>query len=228
LDRFTKIHEVFFENWELMFHILHRDPELKDIYSTHFQNWLRKVDRNADKRLEAIDSEKRDHLIESYQSMGIERIPIYDTRYPPLLKQIDQPPFLLYSMGNLNVLQSDRMLSVIGSREMSEYGKRALEEILPAIIERKIIIVSGGARGIDGYSHRITLRHQGSALVVLGGGLWKPYPKENVDLFRNIRENGALISEIPPLLSPQKQKPYRRANRRQYVYFPGRSFQKIA
>jgi DNA processing protein len=119
-----------------------------------------------------------------------------DRQYPRLLRQIQTAPWVLYTIGRLELLDRPA-LGMVGTRLATAYGRRVAEELSMACSER-FTIVSGLARGIDAASHKGALEKPGSTIAVLGTPVDRCYPAENRQLYRQIAENGLLISETPP------------------------------
>jgi DNA processing protein len=117
--------------------------------------------------------------------------------YPHLLKEIYDPPPLLYFQGDISVLQGP-CLAIVGSRRHTVYGKEIAYKFAAKLADYSLTIVSGMARGIDTWAHRGSLEGGGSTAAVLGCGVDICYPAENWDLKQRISENGAVISEFPP------------------------------
>lgn len=131
--------------------------------------------------------------LEGYQ---IRVIAIEDKRYPKLLKETDFAPFLLYVKGNILLLNQPG-ITVVGTRQMTEYGRRATSRLVSGLV-KKLTIVSGLARGVDGWAHRVCLREQGKTVAVLGHGLDTIYPPDHRGLADEIiKSGGALVSEYP-------------------------------
>ncbi len=131
----------------------------------------------------------------------------HDACYPQLLKEISDPPPVIYYKGAICGAPENR-LSVVGSRKFSAYGEKVISELLPALVNTKIEIVSGLAIGIDTLAHQQTLKNHGRTIAVLGSGLdyQSLYPRCNRQLAEQIINNGgALISEFPPGTPPLKQ-----------------------
>jgi len=127
---------------------------------------------------------------------------VYDQEYPPLLRHIHAPPAVLYWQGNGALLQ-EAALACIGSRHANYYGQRVIKMIIPELVQAGWVIVSGGARGADGYAHQATLDAGGKTVVVLGSGLLKPYPAEHGRLFDAIcAQGGAIISSFGVQTTP--------------------------
>lgn len=116
--------------------------------------------------------------------------------YPPLLKQISDPPLIIYVKGDLNIL-SGHSVAMVGARRPSAYGSSVAHRLSGDLARRQLAIVSGMARGIDSASHRGALEAGGKTVAVLGSGIDVIYPRENARLAGNIAENGAVISEFP-------------------------------
>lgn len=130
-------------------------------------------------------------------AMGVALICREDDRYPPLLRDIQDPPSVLYVMGALEPRDLNA-LAVVGSRRCSHYGREQAERFAALLAGAGFTVVSGGARGIDSASHRGALQHpHGRTIAVMGSGLDVPYPPENEALFRQIAGRGAVVSELP-------------------------------
>jgi len=114
--------------------------------------------------------------------------------YPPLLREIYDPPTGLYKLGRLPLDQPS--IAIVGSRSCTLYGQRTARKLASALARRGFCIVSGLARGIDTAAHEGALEVGGRTVAVLGNGLDIIYPPENLDLFRRIRDEGAILSEF--------------------------------
>jgi DNA processing protein len=116
--------------------------------------------------------------------------------YPPLLKQISDPPLALYVRGDTAAL-AQHAIAVVGARRPSAYGSSVAHRLAADLAQRRLVVVSGMARGIDSASHRGALEAGGKTIAVLGSGVDVIYPRENKRLSEMIVESGALISEFP-------------------------------
>ncbi len=121
-------------------------------------------------------------------------ITLTDQSYPPLLKEIPDPPPFLYVAGNL--AGTKKNIAVVGSRNATAYGISATQRLCADLTAFDITIVSGMALGIDSAAHQGALAGRGKTVAVLGSGLNKIYPAENLDLFNRISEEGAVVSEF--------------------------------
>ncbi len=148
--------------------------------------------------------------IERLEQMGARVITIDDEDYPPLLREIYDPPIALYVRGDLQRACERPCLAVVGSRRCSTYGINASQSLARALAEQGLTIVSGLARGIDAAAHRGALEAQGTTVGVIGTGLDVFYPKEHAKLTEEIVASGAVMTEFPLGTPPLSQNfPYR-------------------
>jgi len=121
------------------------------------------------------------------------------------LKKIKPKVNRLYALGNIELFQK-RAIAIIGSRNYSEYGKKMTVKITKELVKKEYVIISGLANGIDAIAHETCINNFGNTIAVLGSGLNKIYPKENINLVKRIVENGGLIlTEYPDNESVQKR-----------------------
>lgn len=141
----------------------------------------------------------------------IKVLSIEDEQYPIELKNIYDPPAKLYAIGNIEELKN-KAIAIVGSRKISEYGKKASKYFAYNLAKRGCNIVSGLARGVDSYAHIgniLALMKEGNIsgkpIAVLGNGLDIIYPSENKRLYENIiKYGGVIISEYPLGTKPEK------------------------
>ena len=124
-------------------------------------------------------------------------VTLVDEAYPPLLKEIPDPPLALHFRGDVSLL-ARTSIAVVGSRRASPYGVNAAAHIARQLAGAGIVIVSGLARGIDAAAHHAALDAGGTTIAVLGTGIDVVYPRGNDRLFRRIEEHGLIVSEFPP------------------------------
>ncbi len=135
--------------------------------------------------------------------MNVNLISINDSAYPVKLREIPDAPAKLYVVGNLDNLQNNPCLSVVGSRKVTPYGKSVTDNLVNTVAAHGITIISGLALGVDTIAHRAALDSGSTTVAVLPCGLDKIYPASNLQLARRILENnGALISEYQPHTQP--------------------------
>jgi DNA processing protein len=126
-----------------------------------------------------------------------------DDEYPDQLRHIAYPPFVLYCAGDHTLLQHDSLIAFVGARKGDTYGRQAVQALVPPLAQNGVIIVSGGARGVDTFAHEATLHAGGKTIAVLGSGFLHLYPKENKNLFLDIiRQGGLLLSSFKMSCTP--------------------------
>lgn len=133
----------------------------------------------------------------------------WDEDYPPNLKEIYDPPALLFVRGVI-ISQDSRAVAVVGARNPTCYGLDMTEQISGDLIREGITLISGLARGIDTACHKAALKGGGRTIGVLGCGLDVSYPRENKDLIEEMAKAGAVISEFRPGVAPLATNFYRR------------------
>lgn len=136
------------------------------------------------------------HRLESLQ---VRLISFWDDDYPSLLREIHDPPALLYLRGKLPV---NDCFAIVGSRRATSAGLVLTRELATTLAQHDVCIVSGLARGVDSAAHRGALDAKGSTIAVLGCGIDRVYPPENSQLFHEIQQENAIITEYPPETPP--------------------------
>ena len=145
-----------------------------------------------------------DAEMEKLERYKVTVLTIKDEAYPFRLKEIYEPPPVIYVRGSLTP-EDDWSLAVVGTRRPTFYGREVSEQIVGDLARNRITIVSGLAKGIDATAHRAALDSGGRSIAVFGCSLDIVYPKEHVKLARQIMENGALISEFPLGTPPRRE-----------------------
>ena len=155
----------------------------------------RMTSKKIDEILDSKDfiTEIEEHI--SYLAeLGIRISTILDDNYPQSLKEIDDPPPLLYFKGEFPI-RNDLFLAVVGTHHATVEGIEKAVGIGRVLAKRKVVVVSGLARGIDSAAHIGAVREGGKTYAILGTGLNNIYPPENLSLAEEIAKNGALITE---------------------------------
>lgn len=139
--------------------------------------------------------EEIQNLIEICKTSGIKILDLFDEDYPDLLREIPDPPLVLFARGNTSYLNQPSV-AVVGARKCSEYGFNLTRRLARELAEMGIVIVSGMAAGIDEAAHKGALE-KGTTIAVLGTGLDICYPSSNYSIYKKIPENGCMITEYP-------------------------------
>jgi len=154
------------------------------------QEWLALKDRSLDAAEQALADCRR---------LGLRILTITDAEYPDRLKNIYDPPILLYVRGTLPAFDEEAAIAAVGTRRCTPYGIMAAENLCYAMASQGALIVSGLAEGIDAAAHRGALRAGKATVAVIGGGHDLPYPACNRYLYEDIvAGGGAILSEYPP------------------------------
>jgi DNA processing protein len=139
------------------------------------------------------------------QSSGCRLLTWDEPEYPLRLREIYDPPPLLYVRGNIDLL-GRHLISIVGARRPTPYGNQIAERLGKDLADRGLVIVSGLARGIDASAHKGALNStSGATIGVLGCGIDVVYPKENKKIFEQMEQRGAIVSEFPMGTFPAPQ-----------------------
>lgn len=150
-----------------------------------------------DNKLSWLDTNK---VKTYYKGLKAKCVTLYCKEYPKEFKLLPKPPLVIYYYGNLNLLKNKK-LAIIGSRDNTLYGQKALEKIITNI--QGYTIVSGFAKGIDQLAHQGAIKNELPTIAILGGGFDFIYPNNNIKLFTYLQNNELIITEYPPMLKPK-------------------------
>ena len=124
-----------------------------------------------------------------------------DERYPHLLRELPDPPAVLFLLGEFKEIDG-LAVAIVGTRHASRYGLKQAESLAASLARAGFTVVSGMARGIDTAAHRGALAAGGRTIAVLASGVLAPYPPENTKLSEEIAAHGCVVSEAPPTMPP--------------------------
>lgn len=192
---------------QIILKLIQMDPTLQIIDELNDQHWNHYFKLSNEKiksfraDYESIDVNK---LLKKYDDEKISFLPLTNVLYPKLLKNIADPPPFLFCKGDLSLFQLKKIISIVGTRTPSKNGIETVEKFIKPLVREGWIIVSGLAKGIDTFAHKLTLENNGKTIAVIGGGFYHLYPKENWRIAREISEKHILLSEFPPATIPQK------------------------
>ncbi len=160
------------------------------------QGVLRLGIRNPEELFQRVDVE-----VEAATNVGAHLVTVLDSSYPANLRLIPNLPPFLFVRGELRE-EDVRSVAVVGTREASDAGIRKAQRMSKLLAGRGVTVVSGMARGIDSAAHRSAIESGGRTIAVLGTGITKTYPSENLELAEEITQHGALVSHFWPTRSP--------------------------
>lgn len=130
---------------------------------------------------------------------------IDDEIYPENLKEIPEPPDKIYYLGDVDILKKERIISVVGTRSVSSYGKLSCEKIVKKLTKADVTIVSGLALGVDSVAHETSLANKGKTIAVIASGIDMVYPASNLSLWKKLEKYGLIITEYEPGTKPYRQ-----------------------
>lgn len=199
---FSRINKIGAKAQNKLLEKYHNPEEIWNLTKKELQGIL------DDKQIEIILNQKNRINLEKYaeymQKHEIKMITIFDEKYPQNLRNIYDPPVVLYIRGNENII-NEFSIAIIGSRICSNYGKQVAKQFAYNLSKYNINIVSGLAKGIDTYAHVGTIQAKKTTIAVIGSGLDIIYPEENKKLYEEIiKNNGAIISEYIVGTKPEK------------------------
>jgi len=170
---------------------------------------LSQIDGLSVKKAETFVNKRKDvdldKTFDEVVNRGIKYFTFESPDYPKLLKEISNPPSVLYYKGNPDNINFTRTLAIVGSRKASFYAREAVKKIVSELQGTDLCIVSGLASGIDTSAHKSALKHNLKTVGVIASGFDYTYPASNKQLYREIEEGGGLVvSEYYPTFEPLK------------------------
>ena len=178
--------------------LLKKYEKPEKLYNIVKEEWLllNYIDEKVYAKIEKSKSEESiNKYLKAIKKENINVITILDKEYPYKLKEIYDPPVVLYTIGDVNLLNS-KSIGIVGSRDCSLYGKNVTIYFSRKLASNEITVVSGLAKGIDLYAHIGCLQAKGRTIAVLGNGINVIYPKENSTIYSEIiKRGGLLVSE---------------------------------
>jgi len=184
--------------WELTIEF----ENVESAYKALKTNNLKGVTEKEKQSIKTTHIEQAEKIIEYCNNNQISIISYEDESYPARLREIYNPPVVLYCYGDLSFVDNSIALGVVGAREPSDYGVNVAENICSELARVGTVLVSGFAYGIDSIAHKCALVNHSKTIAVLAGGVDYDYPVENAKLKKILAKNGAVISEYPPGTKP--------------------------
>lgn len=174
------------------------DPKL--VWEGDSREWkqLRIPENVTQKLLESRKTLDPLKYSEEIEKQDIKILTLFAENYPKRLKDIYDPPLLLYCKGDVGII-NNKSVAVVGTRKVTNYGRTVTAQLVRELVGAGLIIVSGLARGVDTIAHKTTIDNGGLTVAVLGAGVNVIYPPDNEKLYYEIIESGGLVlSEQPP------------------------------
>ena len=187
-----------------MLRVLEKFGSVDEIYLANYDDFsYADISEHVSEKLSNKSLENAYSIIDRCESLNIGIVTFADDEYPKSLRSLTNPPAVLYYRGKLPSLNRRLCIAAVGTRNMSEYGMRAAYKIAYEVASSGAVVVSGMALGIDSVAASAAIAAKGKTVAVLGCGVDVVYPAEHGKLYSAICENGAVISEFPPLTPPR-------------------------
>ncbi|WP_420769132.1 DNA-processing protein DprA [Parageobacillus thermoglucosidasius] len=206
-ERLIHLHHCRGASWKTIHRLFRIDPTFASVFtlpSSVLQTYIPLPLQRYSLFFKDLHSLHIQSMIKTYKDNHIHAITIFDSDYPPLLKHIYEPPWVLYAKGDLHLLSSLKMISIVGTRQPTKEGIKSLRRLIPPLVADGWIIVSGLAAGIDTLAHEMAIQHGGNTIAVIAGGVNHIYPKQNQQLANQLMDGHLVLSEYPPHVRPQK------------------------
>jgi DNA processing protein len=193
------LHELDGIGWKTIRKLVHSFPDLTELLgaSASLLQTLELPPGKPELLLSGLTEPYAAGIGRKYEAGSIVPVTRGQPEYPQLLEATAQPPWVLYTRGNRELLGRPG-IAIVGTRTPTVYGKRMAEQYARELSRSGVCVVSGLARGIDGAAHLGALEEPGSTIAVLGCGIDVIYPKEHAYLYGRIAEKGLILSEYPP------------------------------
>ncbi|HWZ14870.1 MAG TPA: DNA-processing protein DprA [Mucilaginibacter sp.] len=181
--------------------------DAEEVFKVSRHSWMG-VPGIGEKRIELADVDaalaRAEQEIKFIEKNNIDVLFYTDSRFPKRLKNCYDSPVLLYAKGNAN-LNQQRIISIVGTRNATEYGKELCRQLIEELQPYNALIVSGLALGIDVTAHKECVKHHVPTVGVLGHGLDRMYPSQNRVTAEKMLENGGLLTEYPSETIPDRE-----------------------
>ncbi|WP_142826567.1 DNA-processing protein DprA [Planococcus soli] len=206
-ERLLALHYVYPKSLQKLLPLLAEDPDLTKLERKTPYELMMLLNIQMDQAAKLKASYQQSLTIplsETYKKHKILPISYQHPQYPGSLLELFDPPAILYAKGDAALLKEPKKVAIIGSRKASPYSQKALQKIVPPLVEHGFVIVSGLARGADAMAHQKAIDLGGRTIAVTGSGFLHPYPKENAALNHLIEEKHLVLTEYPPYMEPRK------------------------
>jgi DNA processing protein len=206
-ERLIHLHHCRGAGWKTIRRLFDMDPTFLSIFALSpdvLQTSLPLSPQQRTLFFQDLHSPRIESMIKTYRDKNIRVITIFDLDYPPLLKHIYEPPWVLYAKGNTKLLSNLKMISIVGTRRPTKEGAESLRQLIPPLAAGGWVIVSGLAIGIDTMAHEMAIESGGKTIAVIGGGFDHIYPRQNQKLAARLMEEHLVLAEYPPHVQPQK------------------------
>ncbi|MEK5039563.1 DNA-processing protein DprA [Sporosarcina sp. FSL K6-3457] len=205
--RLLALHYVFPVPLNRLNRLYETDPTLEKLYTYRPKELVDLLGISLTKAIQMKENLQQNSTTpyeKLYEQHAITPIPFSHPHYPDQLRVLIDPPAVLYTKGNHQVLTTPLKIAIIGSRKATAYSKQAMSLIVPPLVANDVAVVSGLAKGADTMAHEAAIAFGGKTIAVLGHGLFHLYPKENRLLAEEMAKHQLLLTEYPPYVKPER------------------------
>ncbi len=201
IDNYTPAQKIeIYRRYKSFEEIFINRKEIENIYNKKFKiSGKSFTEYNKDEIEREIEEE-----IYYCQKNSVKIIDIESPGYPEQLRQIFDPPIVIFARGNAELLKKALNIAIVGSRNATNRGLTLAFNIAEVLSINSVTVVSGMAKGVDSYAHRGALNGKGATIAVMANGINIAYPKQNYKLWEKIIDNGLVITEFPFNTSPYR------------------------
>lgn len=176
--------------------------DIEKIYIALNNDEIKSLNEKEKKAVKTTHIEQSEKIIEYCEKKDIKIISFEDDEFPARLREIYNPPMIIFCYGDLSYVDDSVALGVVGAREPSEYSIKVAENICTELAKVGTVIVSGFAYGIDSIAHKCAMKNGSKTIAVLGCGIDYDYPQDNAKLKKVLAKSGAVITEYFPGTKP--------------------------
>lgn len=176
--------------------LLDKFKRVSNIFCAQFEELSQVVPASLAREVKTLDPLKDVKVyLEILKEKEVAFKTILDQDYPELLRQIYDPPIVLYYRGDFRIDDFKRCFSVVGTRNCTSYGEEVTKKLVQSLVHAGFVIVSGMAFGIDKLAHEVSMKNGGRTIAVLSRGVEEPCPKANYRIYEKVLSNGCVVSE---------------------------------
>ncbi|WP_318615441.1 DNA-processing protein DprA [Sporosarcina sp. YIM B06819] len=205
--RLLALHYVFPVPLNRLSRLYDRDPNLERLYTYRANELVDLLNISLAKAIQLAENLQRNAMTpydKLYERHTITPIPFSNPYYPDQLRILIDPPAVLYTKGDQQLLKKPFKIAIIGSRKATVYSRKAMSLIVPPLVANEVVIISGLAKGADTMAHEAAIEFGGKTIAVLGHGFFHLYPKENRLLAEEMVKHQLLLTEYPPYVKPER------------------------
>ncbi|WP_100373216.1 DNA-processing protein DprA [Bacillus sp. FJAT-45037] len=206
-QRLIHVHGSSLLNWKNLHDLIRIDSTLSTLYHIKapiLSSLINIKEEKAQKLIAFLHKQEPASYEISLNQKNCYPLTRFDPSYPAQLTTLYDPPWVLYLKGDRRLLSHNKTIGIVGTRQPTTRGKRAVFTLVGDLVKEDFMIVSGLAIGIDACAHQQAISQKGKTIAVLGSGFDFPYPKQNNGLYDYMCQHQLVLTEYPPHQPPTK------------------------